>query len=91
MSDEPHVMRDYPNEPGGEGAGEGADPAPFRRPTAMTISNSITFRPIVLLPSCGVLDLADPDPSSWTDEDLADAWLDAMASSRSFGLIGERL
>lgn len=28
-------------------------------------------RPYVLLPSGNIIDLADPDPDSWTDEDLA--------------------
>lgn len=28
-------------------------------------------RPFVLLPSGSVIDLADPSPDSWSDEDLA--------------------
>ena len=41
----------------------------------MAINSSSTMtdtqRPFVLLPSGGIIDLAAPDPGSWTDEDLA--------------------
>ena len=39
--------------------------------TAATSLATITQRPFVLLPGGGILDLADPSPDSWTDDDLA--------------------
>lgn len=38
---------------------------------SMTTTSARNQRPFVLLPSGRVIDLADPLPSSWTDEDLA--------------------
>lgn len=39
--------------------------------TLMTNPNPTLSRPFVLLPSGNIIDLAEPDPVKWTDDDLA--------------------